>query len=862
VVTKEQLLDSVWPGLTVVEASLATGISKLRKALGDRDATIVVTVQRVGYRLAAPVHVSTITGSYSSAEPVFTSGDRVPRRQPWRLVRALAVPETRNVWLAEHPGTHERRVFKFANAGARLKSLKREVTVARFLRQSLGERRDLIRLLEWNFDAPPYSVESEYGGSNLVEWAEAQGGLHAVPVDDRLRLLADVARAVAAAHEAGVLHRDLKPANILIDSSAAPRQIRVVDFGSAALVEPERLQTLGITNLGLTQTGAARDSSLAGSLMYLAPELFSGATPSASADIYALGVMLYQLAVGNFHKPLSPGWEIDVQDPVLRQDIALAASGDPSRRLDRAADVANRIETLDRRREQHAHLEQTQAHDAIAQRKQAEARVRRPWMLVAAVASAVAAAVTFNVYSRPATSSPRSNAVAVLPFENASADASLDFLRFALPDEIATTLSRMRPLAIRPSAATSQYSAAPVDLQRVARELAANRIVTGRYLLVGEELQITVEATDTDSNHLVWRDTVNVSAKNLLGLQAQISAMSKSKLAAALGASEFVRNTSPPPKNEEAYDLYLRTVAMSHDPEPNVQAMAMLDRALELDSTYAPAWAALSNRAYEKSRFGGGGPAMLDRSDAAAERALSLDPDYIDAAAELTLHRVERGDLIGALKQASDMVRRRPDNAQGHHLLNYALRYAGFLEEAGKQCDTAELLDPVVTWGSCSSTFMELGRYARAKDFIRKDLSSEWSKAHAVEILVREGKLKDAIQIGPPAIAHWESYKMLLACAARRPPSEIDALATRVEVSDDPEVNYFFAGHLAYCARAEDAVRFLELAVKGNHCSYPAIDQDPFFDPIRSSAGFKRARELAMACREKLATAAKSCCEN
>jgi tetratricopeptide (TPR) repeat protein len=431
-----------------------------------------------------------------------------------------------------------------------------------------------------------------------------------------------------------------------------------------------------------------------------------------------------------------------------------------------------------------------------------------------------------------------------------------------LPDEIVTTLSRMRPLTIRPSAATSQYSAASVDLQKIARELAANRIVTGRYLLAGDELQITIEATDTDSNHLVWRDTVNVSAKNLLALQAQISAMAKSKLAAALGASEFVRNTSPPPKNEEAYDLYLRTVAMSHDPEPNVQAMAMLDRALQLDPAYAPAWAALSNRAYEKSRFGGGGPAMLDRSDAAAERALSLDPDYVDAAAELTLHRVERGDLIGALQRASDMVRRRPDNAQGHHLLNYALRYAGFLEEAGKQCDMAELLDPVVTWGSCSSTFMELGRYGRARDFIRKDLSSEWSKAHAVEILVREGKLEEAIQIGPPRIDHWDSYKMLLACAQGRPSSEVDVLAKGVEVSDDPEVNYFFAAHLAYCSQPEAAIRYLELAIQGNHCSFPAIDLDPLFDGIRPTPAFARARALAIACRARLEPSAKACCEN
>jgi DNA-binding winged helix-turn-helix (wHTH) protein/serine/threonine protein kinase len=770
VVTKEQLLESVWPGLTVVDASLATGISKLRKALRDRDAAIVVTVTRVGYRLAAPVQCEQVALSSSVLELSFSAGDRVPRRHPWRFVRAIASPETRHVWLAQHPETSELRVFKFATGGARLKSLKREVTVSRFLRESLGERPDIVRLLEWNFDASPYSIESEYAGPNLAEWTERQGGLAKIPLDTRLRLLADAAGAVSAAHEAGVVHKDLKPTNILVNSTSAnERQIRVVDFGSAALVDPERLEALGITNLGLTQTGIAQESSLTGSLMYLAPELFAGAPAGASADIFALGVMLYQFVVGNFQRPLSPGWEADVGDPLLREDIARAACGDPARRLRSAGELAERILHLDRRRQDQQQLEHEQDRERIALRKREDSRVRRPWIVFAAVASLAALLVTFNVFKPAASSSARPSAVAVLPFHNASADADMDFLRFALPDEIATTLSRMRPLAIRPSAATSRYSGDTVDLQAVGREIGANRIVTGRYLLAGEQLQITVEAVDIDDNRLLWRDTVNVPAGNLLVLQAQISAMARGKLAAALGAVEFVRQGATSPKNAEAYDLYLRTLAMSYDPEPNKEALAMLERVVKLDPVYAPAWFALSGRSYADSRFGGGSDAMLERSDAASEQALALDSDYVDAAAELVLHRVERGDLTRALQQAQDLVRRRPDNAQAHHLLNYALRYAGSIEEAGRHCETAVLLDPQVTWGSCSSTFMELRNYTRAKDFLRKDLSSEWSKAHAVEILVREGKTREAIQIGPPAVPHWDSYKMLLSCAAGRP---------------------------------------------------------------------------------------------
>ena len=103
---------------------------------------------------------------------------------------------------------------------------------------------------------------------------------------------------------------------------------------------------------------------------------------------------------------------------------------------------------------------------------------------------------------------------------------------------------------------------------------------------------------------------------------------------------------------------------------------------------------------------------------------------------------------------------------------------------------------------------------------------------------------------------------MLLACAAGRPRSEISALVNTVEVSDDPEVNYFFSAHLAYCGEADAALRFLQLAIDGNHCSYPAVDLDPLFDTVRTSPEFARTRAAAVACHERLAPAARSCCAN
>src|ERR1700723_2131940 len=311
VVTKEELLESVWPDVMVVDGSLATAVSKLRKAMGDEDHPMIVTVPRLGSRLAVPFYCKTVTAAGSDLG--FKAGDLVPGREQWRLTRPMDVSGSSEVWLAENPKTHEQRVFKFAADGVRLQGLKREITISRFLRESLGDRPEFVRILEWNFETPPFFLESEYAGPDLAEWALAHNGLTNIPLDARLHLLIDIAQAVAAAHGIGVLHKDLKPANILIVHGmvvvGADRdwQIKIADFGSASLFDPSRLHSLGITNLGFTRTAGLDNDNLTGTLMYLAPEVLAGQSPSAGSDVYALGVMLYQLIIGDFRKPLAPG---------------------------------------------------------------------------------------------------------------------------------------------------------------------------------------------------------------------------------------------------------------------------------------------------------------------------------------------------------------------------------------------------------------------------------------------------------------------------------------------------------------------------------------------------------------------------
>jgi serine/threonine protein kinase len=384
----------------VVDGSLATAVSKLRKAMGDEDQPTIVTVPRVGYRLAVPVHCKTVAAA-ASPDLGFKAGEAVPGREQWRFTRPMEISGSSEVWLAENPKTREQRVFKFASDGARLKGLKREITISRFLRESLGDRPEFVRILEWNFENPPFFLESEYSGPNLAEWAETQGGLAKISPATRLQLLVDVAKAVGAAHDIGVLHKDLKPANILIvPGSQGSWQVKLADFGSASLFDPSRLHALGITNLGFTQTASLESQSLTGTLMYLAPEVLAGQSPSASADVYALGVILYQLTIGDFRKPLAPGWEAEITDPLLREDIADAACGDPARRITSAAELVERLLTLEQRRIKRDELEAAKARAQLAESRLAETRARRPWVVALLTVLAAGLVISFALYQR------------------------------------------------------------------------------------------------------------------------------------------------------------------------------------------------------------------------------------------------------------------------------------------------------------------------------------------------------------------------------------------------------------------------------------------------------------------------------
>lgn len=377
VVTKRELHENVWPGRVLSESVLSKCMAKLRQAIGDSEQTLIRTVHGYGYRFSAALECEHTGVTPPRQEIGLRAGDTPPQRPLWRLSEPLGSSAQSEVWLIEHSKTRERRVLKFAQDAERLAALKREVTLYRLLCETYGARADLLQLLDWNFDEPPYFIETEHlPAGDLRRWCEAQGGLSAIPQALRIELMAQVAEALAAAHAAGVLHRDLKPGNLLVAGTAQAPQIKLADLGCGHTLDAERLRRLAITQMGFTQPLEAGD---AGTAMYLAPERLAGQPPTVKSDIYALGVMLYQMLAGDWRRPLAPGWEHDIDDPLLCEDIAGAAAGHPQERLGDAAALAVALRSLPARRAQH---EQAQSARREAQRLREaleRSNLRRRW---------------------------------------------------------------------------------------------------------------------------------------------------------------------------------------------------------------------------------------------------------------------------------------------------------------------------------------------------------------------------------------------------------------------------------------------------------------------------------------------------
>lgn len=599
--------------------------------------------------------------------------------------------------------------------------------------------------------------ELHYIATELIngETLRARLNVESLTPSEILNVTVQIATALNAAHEAGIIHRDIKPENIMIRDDGL---VKVLDFGLAKLTYSSRL-TAGVrqTNRGTGVKIPATEGSdgfdglnqvdtapgmVIGTLNYMSPEQARGKGTDARTDVWSLAVVLYEMLARR--RPFFGETASDTMASILTSEPAPLAENvplelqriikkslqkSPDERYHTIKDFLLDVKHLKRELEFSEELQRlrvpvfpnpgdagtaslgrdtTELHSAAISvensinglTSSAEGIVNKAAKSIFPSVLGVLLAVFFGAglfYWYSANSTPF-NSVAVMPFVNAEGDPEQEYLSDGISEALINDLSRLPQLKVIARSSSFQYKGKEIDLREVARALGVKVIVVGRVTQRGDNLTISVEMINAADRTQMWGETYNRNVSDAQNIQEDIAQRVADKLSLRLTGGQQQQIAKNETNNSQAYELRLRATFISRKGglANTRRAIELLNHAIELDPNYAVAYARLSIYYGNMPNLGAGDPKEFQsKAEAAGRKAVELDPNLDDAHNALATVLENNWEWAEAEQEYSRAIELNSNSISAHAnyaaLLSYTRRHEAALSEMRRAIE----LDPL-----------------------------------------------------------------------------------------------------------------------------------------------------------------------